>query len=106
MTGLSFKGRACWSKSLVAILWGGRDLYSVLPAASLYFLGKDNLMATKAKAKRSSPRRAWTKGDQRELKTHSKAKTPVAAISKKMKRTVGALRQQALKLGISLGHRR
>jgi hypothetical protein len=27
-------------------------------------------------------------------------------ISKQMKRTIGALRQQALKLGIGLGHRR
>jgi hypothetical protein len=51
-------------------------------------------------------RRAWTKDDLRDLKKHSKGKTPVAAISKEMKRTVGALRQQALKLGISLGHRR
>jgi hypothetical protein len=51
-------------------------------------------------------RGAWTKEDQRDLKTHSKAKTPVTAISKEMERTVGALRQQALKLGISLGHRR
>ena len=51
-------------------------------------------------------RRTWTKQDQRELRAHSKAKTPVTAISKEMKRTVGALRQQALKLGISLGHRR
>ena len=32
--------------------------------------------------------------------------TPVTAISKEMKRTVGALRQQALTLGISLGPRR
>jgi hypothetical protein len=63
-------------------------------------------MAKKAKAKRSTQRRAWTKGDQRDLRAHSKAKTPVTAISKAMKRTVGALRQQALKLGISLGHRR
>ncbi len=35
-----------------------------------------------------------------------KAKTPVEKISKQMKRSVGALRQQALKLGIGLGHRR
>jgi hypothetical protein len=35
---------------------------------------------------------------------HSKAKTPVVKISKQMKRTVGALRQQANKLGIGLGH--
>jgi hypothetical protein len=30
----------------------------------------------------------------------------VSVISRAMKRTVGALRQQALKLGIGLGHRR
>ena len=57
-------------------------------------------------AGRRMERRTWTKEDQRELRTHSKAKTPVTAISKEMKRTIGALRQQALKLGISLGHRR
>jgi hypothetical protein len=51
-------------------------------------------------------RRAWTKRDQQDLKKHSKAKTPVVTISRQMKRSVGALRQQALKLGISLGHRR
>jgi hypothetical protein len=49
---------------------------------------------------------AWSKEDAKELKRHSKAKTPVAAISKAMGRTVGALRQQAFKLGLSLGHRR
>ena len=41
-----------------------------------------------------------------DLRKHSKARTPVTKISKKMKRTVGALRQQALKLGIGLGHQR
>jgi hypothetical protein len=40
------------------------------------------------------------------LRKHSKAKTPVEKISKQMKRSVGALRQQALKPGIGLGHRR
>jgi len=55
-----------------------------------------------AKAKRSP----WTKAMHAELRKHSKAKTPVAKISKLMKRTVGALRQQAFALGISLGHRR
>jgi hypothetical protein len=51
-------------------------------------------------------RRPWTKEDHRELRKHSKARTPVAAISRLMKRTPGALRQQALKLGVGLGHRR
>jgi hypothetical protein len=51
-------------------------------------------------------RARWTKGDHRTLKAHSKAKTPVVKISKQMKRTIGALRQQALKLGIGLGHQR
>jgi hypothetical protein len=67
---------------------------------------KKNGKATTAAAGHNGERRAWTKADQRDLKAHSKAKTPVIAISKEMKRTVGALRQQALKLGISLGHRR
>jgi hypothetical protein len=51
-------------------------------------------------------KRAWTNKERRKLKAHSKKRTPVAKISKKMKRTVGALRQQALKLGIGLGHQR
>jgi hypothetical protein len=58
------------------------------------------------RVKKSVKRRSWTKGDHRALKAHSKARTPVAKISKMMKRTVGALRQQALKLGIGLGHQR
>ena len=59
----------------------------------------------KAPAKRPI-RREWTKEDVRELKAHSRSKTPVAKISKLMKRTIGALRQKALALSISLGHRR
>ena len=41
---------------------------------------------------------AWTKAMQAELRKHSKARTPVAKISKQMKRTIGALRQQAFHL--------
>ena len=48
----------------------------------------------------------WTKQDVRELKTHSRARTPVVKVSKSMKRTVGALRRRAGILGIGLGHRR
>jgi hypothetical protein len=50
--------------------------------------------------------REWTKENLRELKAHSRSKTPVTKISKLMKRTQGALRQKALQLGMSLGHRR
>jgi hypothetical protein len=48
----------------------------------------------------------WTKENVRDLKAHSKRKTPVAAISKEMKRTIGALRRRAGILGIPLGHQR
>ena len=51
-------------------------------------------------------KRVWTKDDCRALKAHSKARTPVIKISKEMKRTIGALRQQAFKLGVGLGHQR
>ncbi|RXH35236.1 hypothetical protein XH84_05730 [Bradyrhizobium nanningense] len=58
------------------------------------------------KTKKKKVRREYTKADIKELRAHSKAKTPVAKIAKLMKRSVGSLRQKALKLGISLGHRR
>jgi hypothetical protein len=48
----------------------------------------------------------WTKEDERALKAHSKARTPLTEIAKKMKRTEGALRRKAGILGIGLGHRR
>ena len=51
-------------------------------------------------------RREYTAQDVRELRRHSKNKTPVVAISKAMKRTPGSLKQKALRLGIPLGHRR
>jgi len=41
--------------------------------------------------------------DVRELKAHSRSKSPVKKIAKAMKRTVGALRQKALSLGLPLG---
>jgi hypothetical protein len=58
------------------------------------------------KAKKRVKRREWTKEDVRELKAHSRSKRPVAEISKLTKRTTGALRQKALQMGLSLGHRR
>jgi hypothetical protein len=56
--------------------------------------------------KRVAKRVPWTKLLLAELRRHSKARTPVAKIAKQMKRTEGALRQQARKLGIGLGHQR
>src|SRR6202035_1850954 len=43
----------------------------------------------------------WTKEDVRELRAHSKARTPLPEIAKKMKRTERALRRKAGILGIS-----
>lgn len=48
----------------------------------------------------------WTKENVKELRAHSKARTPVAKIAKVMKRTEGALRRKAGILGIGLGHAR
>lgn len=57
-------------------------------------------------SKKKIVRREYTKTDVKELRAHSKAKTPLATVMKLTKRTEGSLRQKALKLGISLGHRR
>ena len=59
-----------------------------------------------AKAKKIVMRREYTNANVKELRAHSKAKTPVAKIAKLTKRTEGSLRQKAIKLGIRLGHRR
>jgi hypothetical protein len=58
------------------------------------------------KVKKKIVRREYTKDDVKELKAHSKARTPLAKIVKITKRSEGSLRQKALKLGIGLGHRR
>jgi len=50
------------------------------------------------KAKKAVVRREYTKADVKELRAHSKAKTPVVEIAKLTKRSVGSLRQKALKL--------
>jgi hypothetical protein len=59
-----------------------------------------------AKKAKKRVAREYTKADEKELRAHSKAKTPVAKIVKLTKRTEGSLRQKALKLGIRLGHLR
>ncbi|MCC6776470.1 MAG: hypothetical protein IT537_07515 [Hyphomicrobiales bacterium] len=66
---------------------------------------KTKRAAKKTTAKRGK-RRPWTPADVKELKGHSRSKTPVATISRMTKRTSGALRQKALELGLPLGHRR
>jgi hypothetical protein len=50
-------------------------------------------------------RREWTRDEVKELRKHSKGKTPVKTVSRALKRTHAALRQKAYALGISLGHR-
>jgi hypothetical protein len=56
-------------------------------------------MAKKAK------RREWTKSDVTQLKSMAKKKTPAPKIAKSLRRTVGATRQKALALGVSLNSR-
>ena len=60
----------------------------------------------KTAAKKKITRKEYTAADIKLLKTHSKARTPVAKLAKLMKRSEGSLRQKALKLGIGLGHQR
>ena len=51
-------------------------------------------------------RRRWTNQEVRELRAHSRSRTPVSQIAKAMKRSAGALRQKAFALGLPLGHQR
>ena len=56
--------------------------------------------------KKTAHRNPWTKEDVRDLKAHSKARTPVSKVAKALKRTEGAIRQKALAIGVGIGHRR
>jgi hypothetical protein len=58
------------------------------------------------KAAKKPMRVPYTKEHVKELREHSRARTPVKKIAKAMKRTEGAIRQKALTLGIGIGHRR
>jgi hypothetical protein len=50
-----------------------------------------------AKKAKKAVRREYTKADVKELRAHSKAKTPVAKIAKLTKRSVASLRNKATK---------
>jgi hypothetical protein len=71
---------------------------------------KKSKKAKKATTKKATTkkivRREYTKADVKELRAHSKARTPVATIAKLTKRTEASLRQKAQKLGMRLGHQR
>jgi hypothetical protein len=54
---------------------------------------------------RKAAKREWTAGDIRDLKSLAKKKTPAGKIAKTLKRTVGATRQKAFSLGVSLDSR-
>jgi hypothetical protein len=56
--------------------------------------------------KKALVRNPWTKEDLRQLKAHSKARTPVVEVANAMKRTETAVRQKAQTIGVGLGHRR
>ena len=65
--------------------------------------------AVKKTAKTRAKKRkriAYTRTEVRELRAHSKVRTPIKEIVKAMKRSEGSLRQKALSLSIGLGHRR
>jgi hypothetical protein len=67
---------------------------------------EEKLMAKTIARKKRIVRRDWTRAEVKELRQHSRDKTPVKTISRALKRTPGALRQKARALGIPLGHRR
>ena len=56
-------------------------------------------------AKKASKRREWTAQDIKDLKAMAKSKTPASKIAKSLKRTLGATRQKAFTLGVSLDSR-
>ena len=57
-------------------------------------------------AKKTLKLRPWTKEDVRTLKTLAREKTKTTVIARKLKRSVGATHQKAMRLGVMLGRGR
>ena len=53
--------------------------------------------------KRITRSRPWTKEDVRTLKSLAREKTKTTVIARKLKRSVGATHQKAMRLGVTLG---
>jgi hypothetical protein len=54
-------------------------------------------------AKKTLKLRPWTKEDIRALKTLAREKAKTTVIARKLKRSVGATYQKAMRLGVALG---
>jgi len=59
-----------------------------------------------AKKRKRRAYKVWTTDDLKTLRQHSRAKTPVAKISKLLKRTEATIRMKAYALSLSVGHHR
>ena len=57
-------------------------------------------------AKKVTKPRAWTKDDVKMLKTMAREKVKTTEIARKLKRSLGATHQKAMRLGVTLGARR
>ena len=88
--------------AFVAFHAASHRAYPVLSIMLLLHFMKGTQMPKKKTAHRSP----WTQEDVRDLKAHSKARTPVSKVAKALKRTEGAIRQKALAIGLGIGHRR
>jgi hypothetical protein len=62
--------------------------------------------AEMAAAKKTAKIRPWTKDDVRMLKTMAREKVTTTEIARKLKRSLGATHQKAMRLGVTLGARR
>ena len=54
-------------------------------------------------AKKATTIRPWTKEDMRTLKALAREKAKTSVIARKLKRSVGATHQKAMRLGVKLG---
>jgi len=54
-------------------------------------------------AKKATKIRPWTKEDMRTLKALAREKVKTSVIARKLKRSVGATHQKAMRLGVKLG---
>ena len=94
-SGCRARGASARRIARASLACGGQNRFVL----GVRFLRNGVIMAKRTK------RREWTKKHVRELKTLARQKTPAARIAKSLKRIVGATRQKAFSLGVSLDSR-
>jgi hypothetical protein len=97
--------RLCALHAIASLLKDFTRIKKLVARDPRHVLSRFGKLEGREMAAKKRKRRDWTKGDVREFKALARKKTPAAKIAKLFRRTEGAIRQKAIRMGMSLNSR-